>query len=203
MWLIREILASWPIDGGEKGIPIGNLTSQFFANVYLHEMDKFMKHDLGAKFYVRYMDDAVTVHGDRAWLHDAKERLRRFLRESLMLELNSKTSIFPAAQGVNFLGYRIWPTHRLLRKNSVRRMRRKLKRFEGGYAAGEFVFDEINASVQSWVGHAVHADTYNLRRKMFGEFVLRNSATAGGAVLLNNGKALDSHVHILHRGLNN
>ena len=163
---------SWPVDGGDRGIPIGNLTSQLFANIYLHEMDKFVKHNLRARFYVRYMDDAVIIHGEKAWLHEVKEHLREFLRERLALELNSKTNIFPMAQGVNFLGYRIWPTHRLLRKSSAKRMRQKLRYFAAGYATREFTFDEINASVQSWVGHAQHADTYKLRRRLFDNFVL-------------------------------
>jgi len=172
MWLIRGIVESWPVGGGDKGIPIGNLTSQLFANIYLHEMDKFVKHELRAEFYVRYMDDGVIIHGDKEWLREAREWLGKFLGERLALGLNSKTNIFPIAQGVNFLGYRIWPTHRLLRKSSARRMKRKLRRFERGYSEGSIEFDHINASIQSWLGHCSHADTYKLRRKLFGEFAL-------------------------------
>jgi len=164
---------SWPIDGGDKGIPIGNLTSQLFANIYLHEMDKFAKHELRAKFWVRYMDDAVIIHGDKAWLREAKLRLEEFLAEHLALTLNSKTNIFPMAQGVNFLGYRIWPTHRLLRKASAKKMRRKLKRFAAGYAVGKITLDEINPSIQSWLGHTSHADCYNLKKRLFADFRLR------------------------------
>ena len=170
--LIRGIIESWPVDGGDKGIPIGNLTSQLFANVYLHEMDKFVKHELGARFYVRYMDDAIIIHEDKAWLREAREQLEEFLRERLALELNSKTNIFPIAQGVNFLGYRIWPTHRLLRKSSAKRMKRKLKRFGRGYREGNIELDHINASIQSWLGHCRHADTYKLRCKLFAGFAL-------------------------------
>jgi len=172
LWLIRGIIESWPVDGGGKGIPIGNLTSQLFANIYLHEMDKFVKHELRARYYVRYMDDAIIIHGDKAWLGETRERLEECLRERLSLELNSKTNIFPMAQGINFLGYRIWPTHRLLRKSSVKRMKRKLERFERGYSEGNVELDHINASIQSWLGHCRHADTYKLRCKLFEEFAL-------------------------------
>lgn len=170
--LIRGIIDSWPVGGGGKGIPIGNLTSQLFANIYLHEMDKFVKQELQAMFYVRYMDDAIIVHGDKAWLREAKSRLQEFLTKRLALALNSKTNIFPMAQGVNFLGYRIWPTHRLLRKSSAKRMKRKLKRFVRGYSEGNIELDHINASIQSWLGHCRHADTYKLRCKLFEEFAL-------------------------------
>jgi len=172
LWLVGEIVSSWPIRGGERGIPIGNLTSQFFANVYLHELDKFVKQSLYAKFYVRYMDDAVIIHGDRDWLHEARERIKEFLAAQLRLVLNSKTNVFPAAQGINFLGYRIWPTHRLLRKSSMKRMKRKLRRFEAEYPAGQVGLDRIQASIMSWIGHTRHAECYHLRRRVFREFVL-------------------------------
>jgi len=169
-------VASWPIGGGERGIPIGNLTSQFFANIYLHEMDKFVKHELSAKLYVRYMDDAIIIHGDKEWLRLAKAKLREFLNSTLALELNSKTNIFPMAQGINFLGYRLWPTHRLLRNSSAGRMRQRLRQFEWGYAAGEIAFDTINASIQGWLGHASHANCYNLTRHLFEDFTLRRES---------------------------
>ena len=169
-------MASWPIGGGERGIPIGNLTSQFFANIYLHEMDKFVKHELGAKLYVRYMDDAIIIHGDKEWLRLAKARLREFLNSELALELNSKTNIFPIAQGVNFLGYRIWPTHRLLRKSSAKRMKRKLRQFERDYADGTIKLDHITASIMSWLGHASHANCYNLTRHLLENFTLRRES---------------------------
>jgi len=86
--------------------------------------------------------------------------------------LNERTRLFPARQGIDFLGYRIWRTHRLLRKRSVRDMRRKLRAFERQYARGDGSLGHINASIQSWIGHAQHANTYNLRRRMFADFVL-------------------------------
>jgi len=182
MRLIEEIISSWPVNGIGIGLPIGNLTSQLCANIYLHELDQFAKQDLKAKRYLRYMDDAVIVHNDKKWLRAAHKSIAGFLDEQLCLQLNSKTSIFPAAQGVNFLGYRIWWSHRLLRKRSVTQMRRKLRWFEREYAAGRIGFDKIDASVQSWLGHAGHANTYRLREKLFEDFVLTDDQLAASSL---------------------
>jgi retron-type reverse transcriptase len=164
--LITEIIESWPVAGGEFGLPIGNLTSQLCANVYLHELDVFVKQQLRVEMYVRYMDDAVVVDRDKHALQATRVRIAQFLAERLMLQLNSKTQVFAAAQGVSFLGYRLWATHRLLREGSIRRMRRKIRAFRWRLIHGELVFKEMDASVQSWLGHARHANTYRLRRRV-------------------------------------
>ena len=171
MGLIEEILDSWNGDVG-RGIPIGNLASQLFANVYLNEFDQFVKHGLRARYYVRYMDDMILLAADKATLWGWQSRIEQFLDEALRLHLNNKTDIFPEVRGVDFVGYRTWRTHRLLRKRSVRRMRRQLKRFQERYASGEVSLAEIDRAIQSWVGHARHADTYNLRCKLFSNFKL-------------------------------
>ena len=92
----------------------------------------------------------------------------------MLLDFNQKTGIFPITQGIDFVGYRIWPTHRLLRKRSIKKFKRKLRVFEKKYASGEITYKEIDCCVQSWVGHAKHADTYRLRAKIFKEFDLAN-----------------------------
>lgn len=163
LWLLDEVVGSWNADEG-RGIPIGNLTSQLFANVYLHELDEFVKYDLRWKFYLRYMDDFVLLGADKAELNRVKAVITRFLQDRLYLRLNPKSSIFPDAQGVDFLGYRIWRTHRLLRKRSIRNMRRRLKAF----AAGKIGMEEMRMSMMAWLGHARHANTYRLRKRMFG-----------------------------------
>jgi RNA-directed DNA polymerase len=173
-WLIEEILESWHTNGKpEKGIPIGNLTSQLWANLYLNELDKFVKHDLKCRWYVRYMDDWIILHNDKSRLQRIKAQIADYLNQHLALQLNTKTNVFPAAQGINFLGYRIWATHRLLRKSSAKRMKHRLKTFEQGYTNGTIELEHITASVMSWLGHASHADTYNLRNKLFADFILR------------------------------
>lgn len=164
--LITEIIDGWPCDGGESGLPIGNLTSQLFANIYLHELDVFVKQQLRVEMYVRYMDDAVIVGPDKRSLQATRARIAQFLAERLRLQLNSKTQVFAAAQGVSFLGYRIWATHRLLREGSIKRMRRKLRAFRRQSRHEGIAFKDIDASVQSWLGHARHANTYRLRRRV-------------------------------------
>jgi RNA-directed DNA polymerase len=168
--LLSHIVGGAGKDG--KGIPIGNLTSQVFANVYLNELDQFVKHEIRARYYVRYMDDFVILYPDKLQLQKWQCRIDDFLRNCLLLELNQKTRIFPARQGVDFLGYRTWHTHRLLRKHSIRGMRRKLKRFSQQDNEDQIPPEYIRASVQSWVAHAMHANTYNLRQRMFSEYNL-------------------------------
>lgn len=131
--LIEGIIDS---NGGERGLPIGNLTSQLFANVYLNELDHLIKEEMKVKFYVRYMDDFVILHNDKRQLHQWKTEIEDFLKYKLRLDLNSKTSIFPVSRGVDFIGYRTWATHKLLRKRSIIGMRRKLRRLINMYGEG-------------------------------------------------------------------
>lgn len=94
------------------GMPIGNLTSQMFANVYLNELDQYAKHNLKIRHYIRYMDDILILHHDKQVLYQYKVKIEQFLQGKLHLELNNKTCIRTINQGVEFCGYRIWPTHK-------------------------------------------------------------------------------------------
>lgn len=173
LWLVDNIIDS--TEEGEinpQGIPIGNLTSQLFANVYLDQLDHLVKETLCEPYYVRYMDDFIILGSTKEHLWDVLQQIEIYLEQELGLKLNQKTGIFPTSQGVDFCGYRIWATHRLLRKRSVKKMKRRLKVYKRKYETGEMEFKEIDCSIQSWLGHARHADTYRLRRKMFDDFVL-------------------------------
>lgn len=178
MWLISEIINSTadPNDPDPRGVPIGNLTSQLSANVYLNELDHFIKEILRVRFYVRYMDDFIILHGRKRVLRWVVEEITGFLDRHLKLQLNSKTAIFPISQGINFLGYKIWATHRLLRKDSIKRIKRKLKRYQEKYAKGLIGLEEIKASLASWLGHCLHCNSYNLRKKILKNFVLRRES---------------------------
>ncbi|MDA8258036.1 MAG: RNA-directed DNA polymerase [Betaproteobacteria bacterium] len=102
------------------GLPIGNLSSQFFANVYLNELDQFAKHQLGARHYIRYVDDFVLLHHDARWLADAHRQIRAWLPENLHAHLNdSKTILQPVARGIDFVGQVIKPWRRELRRRTV------------------------------------------------------------------------------------
>lgn len=159
------------------GIPIGNLTSQLSANIYLHELDNFAKHLLKAPNYVRYMDDFVIIHHDKEYLFWALKEIQHFLWTQLRLQTNAKTQIFPVSlrngRGLDFLGYHIWPAHRRLRKSSIRRMHKSMRQFQRLYARGELSLEEINQTVSSWVAHAEHADTYGLRKALLGKYAFK------------------------------
>ncbi len=179
--LIDSIIDSTAAPGDPRpvGLPIGNLTSQLFANVYLHELDEFVKHGLREKLYMRYMDDFLVVHHDKAHLHRIRAQIERFLRDRLCLRTNSKTQVFPVGErfgrAVDFLGYRIWTTHRRLRKSSISRITRTLRRLKKQYAAGKVALEKVRQSITSWVAHASHAETYGLRRRLLGSFAFSKS----------------------------
>lgn len=150
-----------------KGLPLGNLTSQFFANVYLNGFDHFVKETLKCKHYIRYVDDFVVLDNDKERLHQIKANLVAYLN-TLRLRLHPRKSRMHRVQdGINFLGYKVFPTHRLLKKQNVLHMRRKLKKLSDQYRQGRIGLDKVRASVHSWIGHARHADTWRLRERLF------------------------------------
>lgn len=138
------------------GIPIGSLTSQLFANVYGGVVDRFIHFDLGAREWTRYMDDIVILSSNPYELRDWFEDIKTLSADQLGLGI-SHWQVAPISQGINFLGYRIWPRHKLLRKDSVTRAKRKIAQFVK-YGEPE----RLNKFIASWRGHAAHADTCNL-----------------------------------------
>lgn len=144
------------------GIPVGNLTSQLFANIYLDALDQFIKHELGVEAYIRYMDDFVILSPDKEQLRSWLARIEQFLREELRLEFNPKTTILAAKNGIDFVGYKHRATHRKVRKDSIKRIKRTIKKCE----SGKITKEQLQKSIQSWTGHAGHADSYNLRKKI-------------------------------------
>ena len=158
-----------------RGIPIGNLTSQFFANIYLNGFDHFVKEDLKCCYYIRYVDDFVVLDKDKARLHHVKAEMKAYLARFRLKFHPDKCQIFPVKDGTDFLGYRVFPTHRRLRASSVRRARRRLHRLQKDYERGAISWNDVNHSVQSWIGHIQHADTYGLRRSLFSDIIFRRS----------------------------
>ena len=162
LWLLSLILDSSP---EEIGIPLGNLTSQLFANIYLNELDQHVKHCLKKRFYIRYMDDFLILSNNKAELAETKLQIEIFLQERLGLLLNHKTQIFPVGpRAVDFLGYRIYSQYRLLRNDSKKRFKKKVKLFQTLYRQGDMDWSAIRSSIHSWIGHCSHANTYSLRR---------------------------------------
>lgn len=164
MWLTREILLSTE---GLIGLPLGNYTSQMFANIYLNELDQFIKHILKCKFYYRYMDDMIILCEDKNIAKESLNRIVTFLEQNLKLTLNSKTRIFKDIQGVNFCGYKINEKRMKIRHTSKCRMKRKLKKYTRLLKEDRITLPEIQRSIAGWLGYVKHADSYNLRKSMF------------------------------------
>ena len=153
------------------GIPIGNLTSQFFANLYLNPLHHFVKEQLHCECYIRYCDDFVVLADGKEWLYQVKARIKEYLI-SLRLRLQPrKCQVFPVRDGTDFLGYRVFPTHRRVRKDSIIRFRRRMHRLQEAYAKGEVSLSHIRQSIQSWLRHVSHADSYGLRKRLLQEVV--------------------------------
>ncbi|MCP5090899.1 MAG: RNA-dependent DNA polymerase [Gammaproteobacteria bacterium] len=153
------------------GLPIGNQTSQFFANLYLDPLDHFVKEKLGVPGYCRYCDDFVIFSRDKAFLAEARERCRRFL-EGLRLQLHPRKSvIYRVDDGPRFLGFRMFSGHRRLARENVARMRRRLHQLQREFAQGRLEYEDVQQRIQSWIGHARHGDTWKLRKHLFAEVV--------------------------------
>jgi retron-type reverse transcriptase len=151
----------------KKGIPIGNLTSQFFANIYLDGLDHFIKERLKCRYYIRYVDDLTVFDSDKKRLWDIKAQIEEFLEKDRLKLHPDKTFVAPAHIGVDHLGYRIFTTHRLLRKDNSLRFAQKFKMLMRLFRQRQIPFEKLNSSVQSWLGHAKHADSWGLREKIF------------------------------------
>ena len=153
-----------------RGLPIGNLTSQFFANLYLDGLDHFCKEVLGAKGYLRYVDDFALFHDDPEVLAQWRDRIERYL-EGRRLKLHpDKTLIVPTAAPSEFLGYVLHLDHRRLPEANLRRFRNRLRGMRDRLAAGTITELEIDCRVGSWIAHAEHANTWRLRRCLFRGF---------------------------------
>jgi len=169
IWLIKKVLENFDSSVIGKGMPLGNYTSQFFANVYLNKIDYFVKHELRAKYYLRYVDDFVILHRSKKRLEYFRKEIESFLK-GLKIELHpDKTNISPLQKGTQFLGYRIFYHHKLLRKRNLYKFRKNLdKRLE---LLKEGMIDKTNIleSLQGWFGYAQWANTFKLRENILRE----------------------------------
>jgi retron-type reverse transcriptase len=159
LWVLDDIVDSFP---GEVNTPIGNLTSQWLGNLYMNELDMYAKHTLKMKKYIRYCDDFLAFHDDKALLKDAGEYMQEFLQTSLHLRL-SKREIYPTSHGVDFLGYRHFKDYILLRKRTVKRLRRRLHMLEADFYAGKENFEHFESVLASAAGWMRWANTRHLR----------------------------------------
>lgn len=164
-----------------KGLPIGNLNSQFFANVYLNSLDQFVKHKLKCKYYIRYCDDFLLLSRNREELLRWRERIKQYLRESLLLELNPKRQrLQPISNGVDFLGYIVRKDYLLVRRRVVANLIAKLREYERllvreGRFFRQYLFDEeimerLAACLSSYLGHFKIAAAHKLCKAMWNRF---------------------------------
>ena len=184
MWLVDRILQSgegvlreeydmvyFPGDdlfaaNRPRGLPIGNLTSQFWANCYLNPFDHFIKRDLRCKGYLRYVDDFLLFGDDKKQLWAWKNQVRDFLA-GLRLTLHERSStVYPVNTGIPFLGFRIYPYHRRLKRANGVAFAKRLRRYYAALARGEMTFEEVRLCIQGWAAHAAHGDTEGLRRSL-------------------------------------
>lgn len=150
-----------------RGLPIGNLTSQFFANLYLSPFDHFVKRQLKLKQYLRYVDDFAAFSNDRLELAEARQAMEEYLA-SLRLKMHPiKSQLFETRYGANFVGFRILPDRIRVRNDNVRRARRRLMALQRQYAVGDIELEPLVQRLQSWEAHLKHGDTYRLRQRVF------------------------------------
>ncbi|MCL2331737.1 MAG: RNA-directed DNA polymerase, partial [Proteobacteria bacterium] len=160
--VLRDIIYS---AGGGKNLPIGNLCSQWMGNLYLNELDRFVKNDLGVRDYVRYSDDFCLFSNDKAQLREWRAQIREFLDSHLGLEF-SKSEIFPVANGLDFVGYRHFGDFVLLRKRTAKRIRARLQRIGGMREIPAAAAGKIRGQVASAYGWMKFACSYNMRKSV-------------------------------------
>ena len=168
--LLTKIVGSYSTTEG-KGIPIGNLTSQMFANIYMGELDHFIKHSLRVKSYARYTDDFVAVSTDKTYLENLLLPIQDFLKEKLKLELHpQKVTVRKYRQGADFLGYVVLPHHMALRTRTKKRMFRKMAERVALYRSGAISEAAFEGALHSYLGVLSHADAHELTERFRNQF---------------------------------
>jgi RNA-directed DNA polymerase len=162
LWLIERIIKSF-----RRGLPLGNVTSQIFANIYLNELDQFIKHKLKEKYYLRYCDDFIILSEDKTYAEDMIYVISEFLGRDLKLELHpDKIIIRKARRGVDFLGYVVLPYHRILRTKTKRRILKKIACKEKDLENGLISEKSFNQNLQSYLGILKHCRGYKIENQI-------------------------------------
>lgn len=164
LWIINQILFA---QKREKGLEIGNYTSQMFANIYLNEVDQYVKHQLKIKYYCRYLDDSILMVKTKKEAKVALEKIKRFLKETLELELNQKTQIFKSKQGVNFCGYKINEYRMKLRDKGKRKLKKKIKYLRYEIKNRNMSSKEAKKYLSGHMGYVKYANSSQLLNKLF------------------------------------
>lgn len=166
LWLLGKIVFSFNTKSG-VGLPLGNLTSQLFVNIYMNKFDQFIRHKLKVKKYIRYADDFVIIDSNLEYLKNIVNLTGHFLNTKLSLELHpQKTEIRKFRQGIDFLGYVVFPYYRILRTKTKKRMFRKIKENKARLNQGLITKESFNQSLQSYYGLLKHCRGYKLKREV-------------------------------------
>ena len=152
------------------GLPIGNLTSQFFANVYLNDFDHFIKEKLKVKKYLRFVDDFALFGDDWKILNQARQEIESYLTSLRLIIHPIKSQLFETCHGANFVGFRVLPDRVRVRNDNLRRARKRLKQLQIDYGHGKVSLKELTQRLQSWSAHLEHGDTYRLREDVFDQY---------------------------------
>jgi retron-type reverse transcriptase len=155
-----------------KGLPLGNLTSQFFANIYLNKFDHFVKEKLKAQKYLRYVDDFAVFADDLDYLKFVKQEIQNYLVKLRLVLHPKKTKIFPIKYGANFVGFRILPNRISIISRNVRHIRKRLKYSLKQLKSGKITPIKLSQSIQAWKGHLQHGDTWRLQQQLFSNLEL-------------------------------
>ena len=163
LWLLDSIINSIE---GEKGVPIGNYLSQFFANFYLSYFDHWLKEEMKVKYYIRYMDDIVILHKDKHFLHHLKQDIEKYLKINLELQVKENWQVFPArVRGIDFVGYRHFGNYVLLRKNTSKNLIRKMKKINNKFNFNKLINYSLWCSINSYKGWIMCCNVHNLENK--------------------------------------
>jgi len=164
--LVEGIINSFETEPN-KGIPLGNVTSQVFANIYLNQLDQFVKHQLNIKYYIRYTDDFVILDKDTKFLKSLVAKINEFLRKHLKFSLHKeKLFIRKYRSGVDVLGYINFPYHRILRIKTKNRMFRRMLEKTKELQSDELDEESFNQSLQSYFGLITHCDSYKIHNEL-------------------------------------
>lgn len=160
-------------DGEVVGLPIGNYTSQFFANIYMNELDQYVKNVLKIKYYVRYMDDFIMLVRTKEEAKKILNNITRYVSSKLHLELNNKSRYYPNKMGLDFCGFRIYESYRLLRKRSIKKIKRKVRKWNALYEKGLLDLDKTILEWNSWLGHSSHGKCYKLQMDIYNKIIFK------------------------------
>ena len=169
---ILELTKNIIFDNDEKtGIPIGNYTSQYFANIYLNELDYYIKYDLKIKYYIRYMDDFVLLLKNKQEAKEILNKIKLFVNNKLKLNLNKKTDYYPNYKGIDFCGYIVYETHIKVRKRCIKKIKKKVSKWNKQYMNNRLDYHTFVLCFNSFKGHISHADSFNLLNKITKELL--------------------------------